>query len=308
MPATSSQPRALIVGASGQLGTALTQQLGSRALPAARRQLDPAWLPLDLEQIATNPSLLDVLFDQHNITAVYCAAGATDVERCESDHAWAAAANHLGPLALARAARHIPFAFYSTDYVFDGRESPGHSAGPYAESDKPNALSVYGRTKLDGERAILEAHPQALVLRTTTVYGPDPQGKNFLYTLSRVIRSGGTMRVPIDQLATPVYNTDLAAASIALVEGGHTGIFHLAGPDFLSRYDFSLQACAILGLPTAQVVGLTTPELNQKAARPLLGGLRIDTLTATLPSIPMRSVATGIADWKASQAEAAVTA
>ena len=294
---TNTQPRALIVGASGQLGHELTRQLGPTALPAARRQLSPNWLHIDLDEIAANPSLLDGLIEQHNITAVYCAAGATDVERCESDHAWASAANHLGPLALAKAAKNIPFAFFSTDYVFDG------ASGPYAETDAPKALSVYGQTKLDGEQAILAAHPTALVLRTTTVYGPDPQGKNFLYTLRRVINAGNTMRVPTDQLATPVYNEDLATASIALVTAGHTGIFHLAGPEFLSRYDFSLQACDILGLPTAQVQPLTTPELNQKAARPLLGGLRIDKLTATLPNITMRSPAQGIRDWQTATAE-----
>jgi len=294
---TNTQPRALIVGASGQLGHELTRQLADAALPAARRQLDPTWLHIDLDEIAANPSLLDPLFSEHNITAVYCAAGATDVERCESDHAWASAANHLGPLALAKAAKNIPFAFFSTDYVFDGHD------GPYSETDASNALSVYGQTKLDGEQAILAAHPNALVLRTTTVYGPDPQGKNFLYTLRRVINAGNTMRVPTDQLATPVYNEDLATASIALVSGGHTGIFHLAGPEFLSRYDFSLQACEILSLPTAQVQPLTTPELNQKAARPLLGGLRIDKLTATLPNLTMRSPAQGIRDWQTATAE-----
>jgi len=296
---TSIQPnRALIVGASGQLGHALIAQLGDAALPAARRQLDPSWLHLDLEEIAATPSILDGLIAQHNITAVYCAAGATDVERCESDHAWAAAANHLGPLALAKAAKNIPFAFYSTDYVFDGQ------AGPYSETDTPNALSVYGQTKLDGERAILDAHPNALVLRATTVYGPDPQSKNFLYTLRRVINAGNTMRVPTDQLATPTHVEDLAAASIALLNEGHTGIFHLAGPRFLSRYDFSLLACEILGLPTSHVQPLTTPELNQKAARPLLGGLRIDKLCATLPNITMRSPAAGIQSWKAATATA----
>jgi dTDP-4-dehydrorhamnose reductase len=308
MSATAHSPRALVVGASGQLGTALTQQLGGSALPAARRLLDPSWLPLDLEQITADPGRLNSLFEQHNITSVFCAAGATDVERCESDHAWAAAANHLGPLALARAAKHIPFAFYSTDYVFDGCASPGRSAGPYAESDPTHPLSIYGQTKLDGEHAILDAHPHALVLRTTTVYGPDPQGKNFLYTLSRVIRAGGTMRVPNDQLATPLYNEDLAAASIALMNANQSGIFHLAGPDFVSRYDFSLAACGILDLTTSQVIGLTTPELHQKAARPLLGGLRIEKLMATLPHISMRSIADGIADWKAAQAEAVTAA
>jgi dTDP-4-dehydrorhamnose reductase len=295
----SSKPEvSLIVGASGQLGNALIAQLGDQALPAARRQLSPAWLHLDLEEIAATPSLLDGLIEQHNITAIYCTAGATDVERCESDHAWAHAANHLGPLALARAAKDTPFAFYSTDYVFDG------AAGPYVETDPTHALSVYGQAQLDGEHAILDAHPYALILRTTGVYGPDPQGKNFLYTLRRVIASGNTMRVPVDQLATPVYVDDLAAASIGLLSGGHTGIFHLAGPEFLSRYDFALRACDILDLPIEQLQPLTTAELNQKAARPLLGGLRIDKLKATLPQITMRSPQIGIQDWKDATATA----
>jgi len=112
------------------------------------------------------------------------------------------------------------------------------------------------------------------------------------------------MRVPVDQLATPVHVEDLAAASIALIQGGHTGIFHLAGPEFLSRYDFALQACDILSLPAAQVQPLTTAELNQKAARPLLGGLRIDKLKKTVPQITMRSPKTGIQNWKDATATA----
>lgn len=287
----SSNGLSLVVGASGQLGTALVAQLGAAALPAARRQLAPTWLHIDFAEIAADPSLLDSIFNQHNITAVYCAAGATDVERCESDPGWAAAANHLGPLALARAAKNIPFAFFSTDYVFDGH------AGPYDEDAPTDPLSVYGRAKLEGEQAILADHPNALILRTTGVYGPDPQGKNFLYTLRRLLTEGKTMRVPNDQLATPTHVEDLAAASIALLQRGHTGIFHIAGPDFLSRYDFALMACEILGLDASQIHPLTTAELNQKAARPLLGGLRIDKLNALLGTSTMRAPKAGIQSW-----------
>ena len=287
--------RILVLGATGQLGAQFIQQLGPAALAAARR-VQPGWLHLDLEQIAAQPSMLDGLIEKHNITSVFCAAGATDVERCESDHAWAAAANHLGPLALARAARNIPFVFFSTDYVFDGH------AGPYAEDDAPTPLSVYGRTKLEGERAILNEHPNALVLRTTTVYGPDPRSKNFLYTLRRLLTEGKTMRVPTDQLATPTYNTDLATASLALAVRKQTGLFHIAGPDFLSRFDFAVAACEILGLDASRLQPVNTPELQQKAARPLLGGLRIDKLNASLgvaTNPVMRPIAQGIRDWAA---------
>ncbi|MDE1162436.1 MAG: NAD(P)-dependent oxidoreductase [Acidobacteriaceae bacterium] len=293
---TQSIGTVLVVGSTGQLGTALCAQLGSRAIPAARRQLTPETVHADLEQLAADPAAAERLIAEHKPSAVICAAGATDVERCESDNAWASAANHLGPLALARAARNIPFAFLSTDYVFDG------AAGPYAETDATRPLSVYGRTKLEGELAVLDEHPSALVLRTTTVYGPDPQKKNFLYTLSRVLNSGGTMRCPTDQLATPTHVEDLATATLALLEQGSAGLVHVAGPEFLSRYDFALQACDILGLDTTNVVALTTPELNQKADRPLLGGLRIDTLNDLLGRRIMRSPAEGILSWKESLA------
>jgi len=297
---SSSPGRALILGATGQLGAQLVSQLGAAALPAARRTQSTDWLHLDLESIAANPAQLDGLIERHNITSVFCAAGATNVDKCETDHAWAESANHTGPLALARAARHIPFVFFSTDYVFDGSaENPG----PYTEDAATNPLSVYGRTKLEGEHSILAAHPSALVLRTTTVYGPDPQGKNYLYTLSRVLKAGNTMKAPTDQFATPTYNVDLAAASIALVQRKQTGLFHVAGPDFLSRYDFAIAACEILDLPTATLQPITTPELAQPAGRPLLAGLAIGKLQSMLGPNCMRSAKTGIRDWQTSLAE-----
>ena len=142
-----SNDRILILGASGQLGAALCRQLGPSALPAARRPPAPGWITLDLDTLTSPPG---DLVAQQKLTAIICSAGATDVERCESDHAWADAANHLGPLALARAAAHarIPFVFYSTDYVFDGTAA---NPGPYTESAPTQPLSYYGASKLAGE-------------------------------------------------------------------------------------------------------------------------------------------------------------
>src|SRR6185437_8716613 len=238
----------------------------------------------------------DELVSRYNLTAIICAAGATDVERCESDHAWADAANHLGPLALARAAAHarIPFVFYSTDYVFPGTpENPG----PYTEDAPTHPLSVYGGTKRTGEVEILKANPASLVLRTTTVYGPDPQGKNFLYTLRRLLSSGQTMRVPTDQLATPTYHEDLARANLALLAGGHSGLFHAAGPTILSRIDFARLACRLLSLDASLLIPLTTPQLHQRAARPLIAGLDSTLLTTTLGRPFFRPPEQGILDW-----------
>lgn len=286
--------RILVLGASGQLGAALCRQLGPAAVPAARRPPSPDWVTLDLDTLTESP---DGLMERYGFTAVICSAGATDVERCESDREWADAANHLGPLALARAAAHagIPFVFYSTDYVFDGTaENPG----PYREDARTNPLSVYGRTKLMGEQSILDANSKALVLRTTTVYGPDPQGKNFLYTLRRLLSSGQTMRVPTDQLATPTYNEDLAAATLALLRDGHSGLYHAAGPEMLARIDFARLACELLSLDASRLVPLTTPELNQRAARPLIAGLDSSRLASVLGQQHFRTPRQGILDWQ----------
>lgn len=289
-----SQPRILVLGASGQLGAALCRQLGPAAIPAARRPPSPDWVTLDLACLTDSP---DELIAALGLTAIICSAGATDVERCQSDHAWADAANHLGPTALARAAAHarIPFVFYSTDYVFPGTPD---NPGPYREDAPTHPLSVYGGTKRMGEVDVLNTHPGALVLRTTTVYGPDPQGKNFLYTLRRLLSSGQTMRVPTDQLATPTYNEDLAAATLALLRGGHTGLFHAAGPELLSRIDFARLACDLLNLDPALLIPLTTPELNQRAARPLIAGLDSTLLATTLNHQPFRDPRQGILDWQ----------
>src|SRR5207249_9072978 len=98
------------------------------------------------------------------------------------------------------------FVFFSTEYVFDGR------AGPYAEDDPVAPLSVYGRSKLDGERAVMAANVRSLVVRTTVVDGEERQGKNFIYQLPVRAAAGETSKVPADQRSSPTFNVDLATA------------------------------------------------------------------------------------------------
>jgi dTDP-4-dehydrorhamnose reductase len=297
MPLQSLGPRPLIVGSAGQVGVVLLKQLGPTAIAATRTPQENAPV-VDLAALSHHPETAAKLLDDLQPTSILCVGGATDVERCETDPAWAADTNCHGPAALARAARHIPFVFFSTDYVFDGsNENPG----PYSEDALTNPLSVYGRTKLEGERAILSAHPDALILRTNVVYGPDRQRKNFLYTLRRLLTAGTTMRVPTDQLSTPTYNEDLATATLALANAGHTGLFHISGRELLSRYDFALLACEVLQLDASLIQPILTSDLNQKAPRPLRGGLRIDKLLRTLPDLKIRTTHEAIEDWQRNQ-------
>jgi dTDP-4-dehydrorhamnose reductase len=287
--------QSLIVGANGQVGAAIASLLGDRALPAGRAITPRTPIALDLIACARNPGLAQTLLAPLALDAVYCVGGATDVERCETDISWAMDTNCNGPAALAAASRHLPFVYFSTDYVFDGNH------GPYSETDATNALSVYGRSKLEGEQRVLDAHPDALIIRTTGVFGPDHQRKNFLYTLQRLLSTGQRMKVPGDQISTPTYNVDLAQSTIDLMAARATGIFHAGGPDLLSRFDFALLAADLLHLDPSQLDNIATADLNQRAPRPLFSGLKIDKLTATLGRNPMRSTRDAIAAWAAQE-------
>jgi dTDP-4-dehydrorhamnose reductase len=283
----------LIVGAAGQVGHQLAGVLGNGALRTSRVDKGPGWLVLDLAEVARKPSLAAELFRDHVISAVYCVGGATDVEGCESHPELAADVNCHGPVALAAAAREVPFVYFSTEYVFDG------IVGPYIEDDAPCPISVYGRSKLRAERRILEVHPNPLILRTTVVYGPDPGEKNFLYSLRRLLSAGKTMRVPADQVSTPTFNADLAAAAVGLVKAKASGIFHVCGPDLLNRYDFAMLAAKVMGLDPSGITGVATTELRQKAPRPLRAGLISEKLQTYLPGIHMQSAEQGIQQWLA---------
>lgn len=283
-----------MIGASGQLGGHLLAQLraaGHAAVGTFASFPVDGLVGLELgDERAVASALADVAPD-----VVLLAAGWTWVDGNEDDPARAWRTNCDEPLALARQCRAIGarFVTYSTDYVFDG------VAGPYAETDAPRPLSVHGRAKLDAERAILGEMPEHLVLRTTTVFGPERQGKNFVYQLLRKVAAGagGPVVVASDQSSTPSYGPDVARATLALVDQGASGLWHVAGPDVLDRAALGRLACRAFGFDESLVEGRPTAELDQRAARPLKGGLSTDKLRSA--GITLRGVEAALADMKA---------
>src|SRR5262245_28146345 len=281
--------RALVIGGSGQVGAALERALvgrGHTAVATHYRVSQPGTLQLDVrDNAATSRVMSDVAPD-----VVFCPAGLTFVDYCEEHPDEAFEANCEAPAQAAKLAakRNAAFVFFSTEYVFDGRQ------GPYGEDDPVAPLSVYGRSKLDGERAVMAANPRALVVRTTVVYGPEPQGKNFVYQLRRRIAAGETMKVPADQRSSPTFNVDLATATVELVERACCGVVHVAGPSVIDRYAFARLACDVFGLDASLVIPVATADLQQRAARPLNAGLRIDRVRRQIAT-PLRDPAAGLA-------------
>jgi dTDP-4-dehydrorhamnose reductase len=291
--------RAAVVGASGQVGAALCARLRERGWEVVGTHghvPTPATVALDIADIPALERFLAAPFD-----CVFFPAALTFVDYCEEHPAEAIRLNRDAPTAAARATARqgAPFVYYSTEYVFDG------TRGPYAEDDPPCPVSVYGRSKREGEMAALEANPRTVVVRSQVVYGPEPQGKNFVYQLLRRLAAHETMRVPVDQIACPTYNVDLAAASMELVERGLAGIYHVAGRDALDRHAFARLACEVFWLDATRLLPVKTADLSQRTRRPLSGVLRTDRARATLTT-ELRGARQGLVAMKQTLAAASV--
>ena len=275
------------------MGTALTRVLEARGFTVKGthgRVASPATVALDLFDLTAVVRLVEEGFD-----CVFFPAALTWVDRCEAEPDETMRVNRDAPAAAARAAakQGAPLVFYSSEYVFDGER------GGYLEEDAPSPASVYGRSKLEGERAVREENPRAVVVRASVVYGPDPQGKNFVAQLRRRLGAGEEMRVPMDQVSCPTYNADLAAASVELVERALSGVFHVVGPEAMDRASFARLACEVFGLDPRGVRPVTTAALGQPARRPLQGALRTDRVRALL-STRMRGPREGLQAMKES--------
>jgi dTDP-4-dehydrorhamnose reductase len=280
--------RALVLGASGQVGTALGERLAARGhswVGTYARVSRPGLVPLDI----ADPAPTRRLIAESAPDWVFCVGALTHVDHCEEHPEEAFRLNRDAPALVAReaAGRGAGIVFYSTEYVFDG------TAGPYAEDDPVNPLSVYGRSKLEGERGVAAANPRVIIVRTTVVYGPEPQGKNFVYQLLRRARAGERMRAPADQVSSPTYNPDLAAASVELAELGRPGVYHVAGPEVLDRHAFARVVCRVFELDEGLLEPVATAALGQLARRPLRAGLRIDRARSALAT-PLRGPEEGL--------------
>ena len=252
--------RVLITGAGGQLGRALQEAFADDDLVALSHE---DW---DVSNPPSN-SLLQGDFDLVLHTAAW-----TDVDGAEASPQEAAAVN-IGGTANA-AALGAPLVFFSTDYVFDGRKRE-----PYVESDGPNPLSAYGRTKLGGEAA---AGPGAWIVRSSWLFGPT--GHNFVRTMLRLGAEREEVAVVDDQRGAPTYVAHLAAAVRELVDAGtQPGVWHLAAAGDCTWADFAEAIFEEVGLPT-RVKRITTAELARPASRPAYSVLRSE--RAGAPQLP----------------------
>ena len=256
--------RLLVTGRNGQAATALLESAAAHADIEVTAVGRPE---LDLEQPDTVAAA--ILATKPDI--VVNAAAYTAVDKAESEPDRAFAANRDGAAAVAKAAHrlNIPLIHLSTDYVY-----PGDKPRPYVESDPTGPLGVYGQSKLEGEKAVMAAHAQAVILRTSWVYSPF--GANFVKTMLRLAKDRDVIRVVDDQHGNPTSALDIAAAILKIAPGlveahGEGGIFHCCGAGSTTWCGFARQIfaeSARLGGPSPHVEAITTPEFPTPAKRP----------------------------------------
>src|SRR5437763_799238 len=253
----------LVLGAAGQVGRELCRlawPTGTAIASMDRAEIDIADRDAAFASVA-----------RERPEIVINAAAYTAVDRAESEPEAAWAANCTGPanLAAACAQARIPLIHLSTDYVFDGRK-----AGPYREDDPVNPLGVYGNSKEAGDRALGEALPEHVILRTAWVYSA--HGQNFVKTMLRLADERPVLRVVADQTGSPTSAADIAAAISEIVRhiragNTHWGTYHFAGAGAVTWHGFAeaifAEAAPWRG-PPPLVEAIATAEYPTPARRP----------------------------------------
>jgi len=265
--------RVLVTGAQGMLGSVLLPCLQAEHQVWGVDQRD-----FDIGEEAA----VGRAFRELRPEWVFHLAAFTDVDGCEANSAKAERVNVLGTrnVACACAETGAALLYVSTDYVFDGR-----AKRPYRENDCPNPLSVYGLTKLRGER-----HVQALVARHTIVrsswlYGPN--GKNFVATILKFAKERGELRVVSDQRGSPTYTRHLAVKLVELMAARAYGVFHVTGSGDCSWFEFAGAIVQSGGYPQVCVAPITTQEAGRLARRPAFSVLENHRLAESqLPTLP----------------------
>lgn len=227
---TNSTKKLLLFGSQGQVGKFLSQHLSKYDVV----------IPDRAEADFCKPSKLEQVLSLHKSDLVVNAAAYTDVKKAELEKDKAYAVNAQSPAVIAKwcAENKIPFVTYSTDYVFS---SPGSL--PHSESDMTGAINVYGQSKLEGEKAVVNAGGQYFILRTSWVYSE--YGTNFLKTMLSLAKEREELKVVSDQVGAPTYAKDLSQATVKIIDSilsGKSckpGIYHACNSGETTWFDFA---------------------------------------------------------------------
>lgn len=244
--------KVLITGCNGQLGRSINYLLKDKEIEIINTDVDNLDI-CDWEQVRS------MVTEKKPDTIINCAAH-TAVDKCETDRENAHRINALGPKNLAKAAAMVDAEIVqvSTDYVF-----AGDADKPYVETDKPDPQSVYGLTKLEGERAVMEETDKYYIVRTAWLYG---EGNNFVRTMLRLAKDHDKITVVNDQFGSPTSSLELARMILHIIPTGEYGIYHGTCEGITNWYEFACEIMKQSGSST-QIVPVTTEEYGATVAK-----------------------------------------
>lgn len=270
--------RILVVGSNGLLGQKITTLFSKskhydilNASVEEKSFLDEKDYPYQQLDITKRSSVLKFI-DAFQPDVIINTAAVTNVDLCETDRALAWKVNVSGVENLVYGAKMVgaKVVHFSSDYVFDGKN------GPYSESDIPNPISYYGRTKLASENVLKLSGIPHVIIRTMILYGIANQVKdNFALWLANSLSENKQIRVVDDQIGSPTLVDDLAFAVLKIVEYNRSGLFHITGSELISRYGFALALSKKFKFNKDLITPIKTSILKQPAPRPLKSGLII---------------------------------
>ncbi len=248
----------LIIGHHGMLGSDMLREARSTG-----HDVTGADVP-DID-ITSRESIQTCIAAVKPQVIINCAAH-TAVDACETDRDRAFAVNAQGAGLLAGCAHesNCVLVHFSTDYVFDGAKQ-----GPYVESDPTNPVSVYGKSKLEGERLVRAGCKRSFIFRIAWLYGA--RGNNFVKTIRTLAReyalTGKPLRVVNDQFGTPTYTVDVCGQTLRMIGTGYFGLYHCTNEGECSWYDFAVEIVCAAKIPV-QMVPCSTTEFPRPAPRP----------------------------------------
>ena len=281
----TAKPKIMVLGgASGLLGQAIVQTAtlgGYPVIASTKNDFDPM-----------NAASLAAYIDKHTPDVICNTIAYTQVDKAEEETEQALNLNRIFPRILGRIVKERASTYLlhcSTDFVFNGRKRE-----PYRETDPPAPLNVYGRSKLEGENALLELHLEKLcIVRTAWLFGPSK--KNFVSTILGLCASGKDLTVVHDQIGSPTYTMDLAAHCLQLLEAGGLGIFHIVNSGQASWCELAYEAKK-LALVECPITPINSSDYPMKAARPAYSVLSTSKFTE-LTGITPRPWPQALADY-----------
>ncbi len=271
----TEQVRVLVTGASGQVGSELTELLG------AAPQHDVLALGHSELDISDRERTLQVAGEWEPEVIINPAAF-TAVDACETNLDKAFSVNALGPRNLAEGARLVGahLVHVSTDYVFDGS-----SPTPYMEWDRPNPRSVYGRSKLAGEHEVLSLLPGAAVVRSSWICGR--YGPNMVKVVLRLAGEPAPLRFVDDQRGCPTFADDLAAMLVQLAVSRAPGVFHVTNQGATSWFGFARDVLSAAGHDPERVLPIKTADLDPPRPAPRPANSVLDNAALRLLGVPL---------------------